>query len=585
MDQSFTEYLARARAVSCSEQASVAMVARIAVGLGIVFYLSRPFSLWKLGAWYALFCMISVATYFLHHYLGPREEPFKPKLWLYSYNALNFIMGCTLSLIPWLFFIENNITYLGFVMAVHVGYLAGAMTINSSSYLSFMFSGIGATLPICIKFLSLGGQPYTSIMFLAIFYLVMLSYISRNINSLFIRSTKNQFENAQLIDELRREKSAVEKLSREKNQFLAAASHDLRQPLHSATLLLSTLKEEVTTPKQMTLLGSVTKSFDALRISFNSLLDMSKLEAGVVDFNPEVVSVDSLIKQLASEFDQEIKENGLELSCNLNEVLVNTDPDLLSRVLRNLLSNAIHFTENGGIVINAQQTSENRLRISVIDSGKGIPKDKLEIVFSEYYQLDNPERDRNKGFGLGLSIVKRLCKLLDVDIYVESEVGVGTTFHLDMAMLTELDDQTIIHQKSEQANDFSEELFNDKLILAIDDDQVVLESMQSLLGSWNCVCLFAESPESAIEQLSRSDKLPDLIVTDYRLRDNITGTESAKKICLEFNLDIPIIIVTGDTSPKRLRELNSSGYTVLNKPVSEEELKTTILSTIKKTDS
>ena len=213
------------------------------------------------------------------------------------------------------------------------------------------------------------------------------------------------------------------------NRFIAAASHDLRQPLHALGLYLSALKAHISTQRGHGILENISRSTEALNELLSSLLDISKLDAGVIDATEESFSLDIVFEQLHQTFQPEALENGLALDVNQTDLWVKSDRVLLERILRNLVSNGLKYTSEGSVSLNAEKHGD-KVSIFVTDTGHGIPKNEQEAIFNEYYQLHNPERDRAKGLGLGLSIVRRLAKLLELEVKIVSEHAQGTTFEI-----------------------------------------------------------------------------------------------------------------------------------------------------------
>ncbi|MFA7243497.1 MAG: ATP-binding protein [Sulfuricellaceae bacterium] len=361
---------------------------------------------------------------------------------------------------------------------------------------------------------------------------------------------------------LREAKEAAEQANAAKSHFLAAASHDLRQPLHALSLLVSVLKHRHGNESNMKVIKPIEASAQALKELLDTLLDISKLDAGVVVPQKQAVSVDALLARLESEFALQIDGKGLKFRIRRARKTVYTDPTLLMEILRNLMSNACHHTRQGGILLGCRVRRE-LLAIQVWDSGKGIPEEELENIFREYYQVGNPERDRHKGLGLGLSIVERVAKLLGHCIRVRSRLGRGTMFEISVPLVgvapsltKRLEDTAVAHALSN--------------ILVIDDDPVVLQGTTMSLEIQGYHPVAAQSAAEAL--LKIGDHAPDLIIADYRLRDGKTGIEAIGIIRSQLGKSVPAILVSGDTLPARLREANASGFQLLHKPVDPDEL-------------
>ena len=435
-------------------------------------------------------------------------------------------------------------------------FLAYWLPLFSSMFITFLFVGEGKYMPFAIAFLLFN------------IYIWYLSNVSRNDLHELISL---KFEKQSLAESIEEKKQLAEKSVEDKNRFLAAASHDLRQPLHTVNLLLSALNNQVNSQKGKDLLDGASNAMTALSNSFKSLLDVSKLDAGVVEVNVSNVPLHVLIDSLLLEFKSTAEHKNIELSSFAPSCYAYSDPTLLERILRNLISNAVKYTNKGAVSIVIKLVDES-INVEIIDTGVGIPEDEQENIFSEYYQLDNPERDRNKGFGLGLAISKRLCDLLEIPLSIESKVGSGSTFSLVLQQ-----GETIEPLSTPESA--SHNIANSN-ILVIDDDLSILYGMEKVLADWGCRALSADSEESALALLQKSTGKVDLILADYRLRNGKNGVDACLNLIQEFNLSIPSIIVTGDTSPERLKEVTQSGFRILHKPVKTKELKEAIANAL-----
>jgi len=458
------------------------------------------------------------------------------------------------------FIVPNDAVLMLVLMFIFFVILLSATLILSAYMQAFYALVIPVTLSLCFAFFAQN----EIVQIEAIIVFIMFSLI----NFRFARTEHNDITN---LITLQFEKEALaqklEQSVEEKNRFLAAASHDLRQPLHASGLLLSALNDHVSSEDGKKILTDISLSMQALSDSFGSLLDMSKLDAGVIETDIEHFSLSELIQGVCNDFSSQAKDKNIDLSFNGDEIAVQTDSIQLDRIIRNLVSNAVTYTQKGNVNISWFKQNDRVVELVIKDTGIGIHTSELDNIFSEYYQVDNPERDRNKGFGLGLAIVKRLCDLLNFDIKIDSEVGVGTSFKLSLPIgdLTKVRDKTEVEHASGNLSGFK--------LLVIDDDSTVLNSMNNLLSSWGCMVFCAENEEQAILILSEIEEKPDMILADYRLRDNKTGVQACERIFDEFNYEVPVVIITGDTSPERLQSVVSSGYQLLHKPVAAAQLR------------
>ena len=392
----------------------------------------------------------------------------------------------------------------------------------------------------------------------------MLMRSRRRSAELMESSHRTQAEMKRLIDELRSGKLE----NKAKDSFIAAASHDLRQPLHALGLFLGATEKHIDNEAGRKSLAEAKTCAAELNKLFNSLLDLSRLDAGVVEVNENEFKVQRLLRLMEQEFLALANEAGIELEVECSQCYVRTDALLLNRVLRNLIENAIMHSGASKIRIECENLNE-KIRLSVIDNGVGIPVEDQSDIFSEYYQLENPERDRSKGLGLGLSIVKRLCEILHVRVSVESEPGAGTSFHLDVpagtAKANKISKLATLTDEPEAAN-------TGALVAVIDDDASIRRGMISILESLDFNAIAAESANEMIDELKTSHLMPDVLVADYRLRENQTGDVAIRHVRSAFNQEFPAMIITGDTSPGRVNEAAGSGFELLHKPVEPVEL-------------
>lgn len=353
-----------------------------------------------------------------------------------------------------------------------------------------------------------------------------------------------------------------------KTRFLAAASHDLRQPMHALGMFISQLRDMISFPEARKIVDHAELSVAAMESLLNALLDISRLDAGILTPRFEDFPVVVLLDRMENSFGPSAREKGLSFHVMPCSAWVHSDPVLLERILMNLVSNAMRYTEQGGIVIGCRRRSE-RLRIEVWDSGSGIPKDKQREIFQEFFQLANPERDRTKGLGLGLAIVERLAHLLNHHLDLASTPGRGSVFAVE-ALRAESRPVTDILNAMQAVPGALDNVF----AVVIDDEAMVREGMRGLLTSWGCHVLTAASGEEALARLEEHERMPDLIISDYRLPDNETGIEAIQRIQASLPVEIPAVLISGDTAPERLTEAKASGYHLLHKPVQPARLRT-----------
>lgn len=373
----------------------------------------------------------------------------------------------------------------------------------------------------------------------------------------------------QATEELRLRKEDAERANVAKSRFLAAASHDLRQPMHALGLFVGQLQQRVVTSDSRQLVDQIAQSVKALGGLLDGLLDISKLDAGVLTPEASDFPLVQVLTRLESDFSGTAEAKNLYLRVRQSKLWVHTDPVLLERVLLNLVSNAVRYTEQGGILIGCRRRGD-RVRIEVRDSGIGIPADAQESVFHEFVQLKNPGRNRSQGLGLGLAIVKRLVSLLGLRLDLRSSPGSGSVFAIEVPAAKPVERRTE-ERSSRSAPGMALE---GKVVAAVDDDELVLASVTGLLESWGCVVLPAASGSQALERVRSMGLTPDALLCDYRLLEGEKGTDVIAALRKEFGETIPAILISGDTDPDVLRMAQEAGLSLLHKPVSSPKLRT-----------
>jgi len=375
-----------------------------------------------------------------------------------------------------------------------------------------------------------------------------------------------------MSEELGRLYQQLEAANLAKSRFLAAASHDLRQPLHALNWFVTQLRNEKDPTEKNRLVEQIETATGAMNELFNALLDISRLDAGVLAPTISEFPVEQLLKRIATTFSAAAREKSLRLRIISNDAWVRSDFILLERILLNLVSNAVRYTVKGGVVIGCRRRA-GHLRIEVWDTGAGIAADQRQTVFREFYRIGTTEQDRGHGLGLGLAIVDRLCRLLGHPIELKSQLGRGSRFAVTLPLVT----ARIATQPLPAAID----LAMGKFIVVVDDDPLVLDAMQGVLKSWGCHVLTAKSDSAAIAALVSEEQQPDLIISDYRLSDTRTGFDVIEHLRRAIGADIPAFLISGDTAPERLREASASGYYLLHKPVLPITLRSVVSQILK----
>jgi CheY-like chemotaxis protein/nitrogen-specific signal transduction histidine kinase len=392
-------------------------------------------------------------------------------------------------------------------------------------------------------------------------------------NRSFKQMVRLRIQTEQMAADLQGQKDIAERANLAKSTFLAAASHDLRQPVHALGLLAGALRGIPMASEGYNLVDQIESSTNAMDGLFTALLDISRLDAGVVEVHRRPIAITSLLDRIVRDHRDEAKAKAVELVLKPSEALVDTDPVLLERIVRNLISNAVRYTDSGRIVVGCRRRG-SMLSIQVWDTGRGIPKDQQEKVFQEYYQLGNAERDRSKGLGLGLAIVRRLTSLLDCELTLRSEPGRGSCFEITVPISS--------RPKSSDENKpgAMSGAFARGLVVVIDDESAIQRAMFSLLTGWGHDVVTGGSGDEVMQSLAARPERPDLVICDYRLREGENGIEVIERMRSEYNQDIPALLITGDTAPDRLADAQASGLILLHKPVPNSKLRAAIVNLI-----
>jgi signal transduction histidine kinase len=444
-----------------------------------------------------------------------------------------------------------------------------------AAVLAYLFPSV---LLSSVPFFLEGDSVHVTLGAMLFVFVAAATHFTYGISRTIARAIALRFENIDLIHELRNQtlaaeqaREAAEEANVAKSRFLAAAGHDLRQPLHALGFFVDALQEQSLPQDGRAVVSNIRRSVDAMEDLFNSLLDVSRLDAGIVRPRIATIPLAPLMERVRAEYEPAASQKDLSFSIVRNSLFVRSDPVLLERIMRNLVANAVRYTDRGQIILGARRSAES-VRIEVWDSGRGIPKDKHREIFQEFRQLENPQRDRRKGLGLGLAIVERLVKLLDHPLELRSQLGKGSVFAVTVPrgrreefVPGEADGQIVVDR--DVAN---------SLILVVDDEPDVRDSMLALLCKWRCEVVAAESCTQMLEKLVSIQRMPDLIVSDYRLKGEENGIEVVARLREEFNAQVPALLITGDTGMEQLREAEESGLHVLHKPLNPSRLRALI---------
>ncbi|MEI7843433.1 MAG: ATP-binding protein [Gallionellaceae bacterium] len=490
---------------------------------------------------------------------------------------LQIVDGVAMGSLAWITLDSTTLAGSILVIAVLSGSLGSAMSQLSPVLPVFITKATLILGMLSSKLWLMDNSIYKGLGFVGVLYLVSIVIQGRDSARATRQAIELRFENLELLEKLRIEtdnaqaahqkaelaREEAEQANAAKSKFLAAVSHDLRQPIHAQGLFLGALSLTPLNAHQQDILTNASAASKSSVEMLNTLLDFSRIEAGVVEANLQPFRLQPLFNKIEREFESQADAKGIVYRSRETTAVVHSDPMLIELILRNLVSNAIRYTERGGILVACRQKGAEAV-LEIWDTGIGIDATHQQIIFREFLQLANPERDRQKGLGLGLAIAQGLSRTLKLDLSLASTLGRGSVFRLSLPLAT----GTLPVEISGFADHKKKVI--DMRVLVIEDDESVRNGMRILLNDWGCVCDTAGSIEEALD-LARTHA-PELIICDYRLREHRTGIEAIAALRVVLGNSLPALLITGDTGPDRLREALASGIPILHKPVSPNQL-------------
>ncbi len=470
----------------------------------------------------------------------------------------------------WLF--PPDLIYQSVLLMLLMGLAAASVSTNTVYPASFYVWITGVLVPPIARCISMDGEVYqATAVFIALYYAVLLKSGSE-VAGAFRDALVQRMGKERVIQQLVAQQAVVnqaradaESASLEKSRFFAAASHDLRQPMQ-ALMLFSDALTDAGAQEVPRLAGQIGKSVNALAGMFDELLDVSRLDAGVVEPHWKSFRLQPLLDDIAGDMTQLARNKGVALVIGRGDWVLYSDPLLLQRVLNNLVSNAIRYTDQGFVRVSCQR-AEQGWRIQVEDSGIGMTPEAQAHIFEEYYQVHNPQRDRRKGLGLGLAIVRRIESLLGLKIDVSSVPGTGSTFSFVVA------DGNAEQVAQPTSSAFSRYNIAGKAVALVEDEPEIRGMLVNLMRGWGCTVCAGESATEVLLQFMQQHSQPDLLVCDYRLLNNETAIHVIRQMRKQWGEDLPAIVLTGDTAAATVQEINASGGIMLHKPVAPERLR------------
>ncbi|CAN7434937.1 MULTISPECIES: ATP-binding response regulator [unclassified Variovorax] len=547
------------------------VIPTILVALLLVWVLSNERNAVALRAWCAAIVVLKLyLAWEARRWLASEISPERARRLLRHKMVLNAIDGVVWGALAWAALGTTTVAGSILVVAVLAGVAGSSMSSLAPILPVFIVFGAAELIVLGAKLWTMDDPAYDALGVAAILYTAALLGQARNGSRAARAAIGLRFENLELIERLRVETEhaqaahrAAEEANLAKSRFLAAASHDLRQPIHAQGLFLEVLARSKLSAGQYDALANARATWQASAEMLDTLLDFSRIEAGVVEPQMQSFHLQPLLNKIENELAPQADAKGIVYRSRETDAAVHSDPALVGLILRNLVSNAIRYTERGGVLVGCRARGD-LLLVEVWDTGIGIEPTQHQAIFREFHQLGNAERDRRKGLGLGLAIAQGLARALGQQLSLVSKPGRGTVFRLSLPVAL----IGVVAGSADTAPSAARVF--DVRVLVIDDDESVRTGMRQLLGAWGCACDVADSIEEA-QALARAHP-PGLVISDYRLRELRTGAEAIAALRAEFGAELPALLITGDTAPQRLREARATGVPLLHKPVLPSEL-------------
>jgi signal transduction histidine kinase/CheY-like chemotaxis protein len=496
-------------------------------------------------------------------------------------NAWSFAVFSGISGLLWggaafLFFDPQEPYRVMVLVILLAGMTSGSVASLSAFFPAYFLFALPVGGLLALRLFLQGGVFFAGLGFASLVYTLVNLFYARNMQRSFDDSIRLRLEKESLLETVLRQKEVAENARFEaessdkaKSRFIAAASHDLRQPMQALLLLLDALYHDLRRSRHAGLVRRIQEAGNNMSSLLESLLDYSRIEAGIIPVKRRSFPLTQMLGRIESEYAPLAHGKGLKFTVVPTARWVESDPALLERLVGNLVDNAIKYTYKGGVAVGCRYGHKPRLE--VWDTGIGIDQVHWKGIFEGFYQVQNPERNRAQGLGLGLAIVEGLAISLGHRIGLKSLLGRGSMFFV------ELEPGVPYAQKEPAPAEPPIGGMAGMRILVIDDD--VREAFEVLLKRWGCEALLVSSEQEALDCLRRSPWIPDAILADYRLRGQDVGVESIRSIGAMLAQPVPAAILTGDTSPEQLKAIRAHGYPCLHKPVNGARLKA-ILSSI-----
>ncbi|WP_310452451.1 ATP-binding protein [Sulfuritalea sp.] len=441
---------------------------------------------------------------------------------------------------------------------------------------AYILASIG---PPAIWLLTVGDRLHTILGVMLLVFLPMTIWQARKRNRVFIEAQQLRFRNERLARELTVQRDAAEQAYLAKARFLAAASHDLRQPMQALSIFHELLGQEIQGADPAgKILANAQKAAEGMKTLLDALLDVSRLDANVITPDCRGFPVQALLHQMESEFMPVAGQTGIRLRVRPCSACVTSDPVLLGQVLRNLLSNALRYTPSGRVLLGCRRRN-GQLAIEVLDTGIGIAPDQHSAIFAEFYQIGNKARDRSQGLGLGLAIVERVVRLLGHALAMRSEPGRGSCFSVCVPLATPADGRSDAQLPDAEQAQIMGNLAGCR-ILMVDDEEAIRTGMCELLQGWGCEVTTAGSVAEALDRAAAGPAAIDAVISDMGLPGQGNGIDAIAALRDRYGSQLPALLITGDTSQATLQAAREAQLIMLHKPIKPARLRAALSKVI-----
>jgi signal transduction histidine kinase/ActR/RegA family two-component response regulator len=547
----------------------------LACALSGIFYwrLHDPWAL----AWLGLnFALLVRRPLYADYYRDPAVAE-RSAFWATRHYRLIAVYSAVWGLAPWFFMPKDDLAMTSLMMLAMLGLASGGVPAVGARWPSLLCFVLPMVLGLIGALLWQGSSLYLALAALTAIHLAATLDFARQQYRLIVTALTSRFEKETLAEQLTRQSDLIQRASDEKSRFFAAASHDLRQPLHAIALFGAVLEKDLQGQPQHTNAKRLMRAVNVLGVSLDTMLDVSRLDAGVIEPELQPVALNTVFQAVNQVFASVADAKGLQLRLRASPLWVHSDPQLLQRLLSNLVDNAIKYSPQGGVLVVAR-TRGASVWVDVVDTGIGIAPDQLDSIFNEFYQVNNPGRDRAQGLGIGLSIVRRLSDLLQHPVQVFSRPGRGSRFRLVLPAAPA--------DPTQAADGFSPSAplplwpaapgppDLPGRVLLIDDETDIGDAVTALLNSHGVQVVVVQDEAQAVAAFNAAAESEgfDAMLCDYRLANGADGLQAALRLRQRFGPKLPLLLITGETSPVRLQRVRELGVPVLFKPVAAEAL-------------